>query len=80
MEGKIDKNGKLKIKRGKEYKDQKCPYDIRSEQVYICGDHCPQFGEPKNMIGSMGKFTALSICQNRILEFEQFEDERGENG
>jgi len=80
MEGKINKNGNLRIKRGRKYKDQYCPYESSSE-VTLCGDWCPQFGEPdwypeaKNWPDTAN----LNICQNRLLHFNQFKDERKQN-
>jgi len=67
LNGKIDSDGYLYILRGKQYKQQYCRYSG------ICGDWCPQFGEPviKNKVT-----IHLKICQNRILEFSNFEDER----
>jgi len=52
-----------------------------------CGDWCPQFGEPEEELKTLngledyihiiktGKIT-LTICQNRTLIFDEFEDER----
>jgi hypothetical protein len=84
MDGKITKNGRLEIKRGKQYKDQVCPF-FNGEMVTYCGDECPLFGEPAENIKyktSAGKQdfnekkTSLKICQDRELEFDEFEDMR----
>jgi len=84
MEGKIDKDGNLEIKRGKKYKVQACFY---SGGEAACGGWCPQFGEPdfyKNADGVTDvheSYSALlKICQNRLLNFDKFVDERGQDG
>jgi len=73
MEGKIDKDGNLEIKRGKKYKVQACFYGGDG-----CGDWCPQFGE--HSLSKSNGMTYLRICQKRILEFKDFEDERTQDG
>ena len=81
MEGKLDNGGALWIKRGERMKGQLCPDD--SDGCH-CGDYCPQFGEPEPspmpLPGEPDRLIAgarLVICQNRVLWFTKFEDERG---
>jgi len=73
LNGRLDEDGRLLILRHKTYTHQYCIYANNGRFGKFCGDWCPQFGEPdiKN------KCTIhLKICQNRILEFSNFEDER----
>jgi len=74
MEGKINKNGNLEIKRGDKYKLQVCVYDNTA-----CDDWCPQFGEPEIYSGdkTLPGQSYLTICQSRLLKFDKFVDERG---
>ena len=75
MEGKIDGEGDLLMRRGAKLKGQECFYSTASDlEVFVrCGDWCPQFGEP--MVGD-DKMIWLTICQKRTLFFDRFTDER----
>jgi hypothetical protein len=77
MKGKIDKEGTLCIKRNGVMIHQMCPI-VANNKVFefqtYCADHCPLFGEPRYA----DKVIYLQICQNRMLEFTDFTDERGE--
>lgn len=90
MNGKINKDGNLEIKRGKEYKKQFCFYEdmqfyhygLRQtvEKTKSCGDWCPQFGEPFSTKKQDSEFkTGLLLCQGRYLYFRKFDDKRGQN-
>ena len=77
----IAQNGYLEIKRDKAWKGQLCPFG-RTEGQWICGDWCPQFGEPymAQFSGDGTPFAAikpwrLPICQGKVLE-GQIEDLR----
>lgn len=74
MKGLLESDGNLYILRGKEYKEQECPFD--TERNWYCGDWCPQMGEPREVVDDPRIF--LPICQNKTLAFEEFEDRRGE--
>ena len=58
MEGRINKEGILEIKRGNKFKMQACPYTVNqlSEGMSIkmktnrCGHWCPLFGEPEDNV------------------------------
>jgi len=83
MKGGISSGGYLWIKRGKEErKYQVCPFISNSEEEVWCGDWCPHFGEPEfhemtNLFtGEITKEWTLRICQNRVLTFKEFIDER----
>jgi hypothetical protein len=70
MDGTINVNGVLKIKRNGIFKNQECLYQKNG----YCGDWCPQFGEPT---ASDSEFDAtIQICQSRTLYFYKFTDER----
>lgn len=77
-EGTIDKHGNLHIKRGSNLKMQECrPVGMavvpHSPPIGgSCSDVCSQFGEPDTERGH----TVLKICQERILIFTKFSDER----
>ena len=77
MEGRINKEGQLEIKRKDGYRLQMCLYDMGGG---FCGDWCPQFGEPLKWPHSLanGNTKGLKICQNRELVFSKFKDERTE--
>lgn len=71
MEGKIDKNGNLFLRRGSMLKAVQCPYiDGRD----YCGDWCGLFGEPVN--GNQDGRTVLGLCR-AVHIFTDFTDERG---
>lgn len=76
MVGKIDKNGKLFIKRtrngeiDKEYIQMKCPFNDMS----FCGDNCPFFVGPLNLI--CRPYVIQLICKDKQLDFDYFCDER----
>ncbi len=86
MKGGISSGGYLWIKRGKEErKYQVCPFISDTEEEVWCGDWCPHFGEPKiewlaekKLTGETNfvKYWTLRICQNKILVFDEFIDER----
>lgn len=67
MEGKIDKNGNLEIKRKNKWKYMYCPYSDTGEG---CGDWCALFGEPV-WSGSC----KIGLC-HKIITFRNFTDER----
>jgi len=79
--GKIDKNGHLFLWRAGKWKQQYCYQS--GERVY-CGDLCPLFGDPEpgGEISMDGKkfhedgTITLSICDDTILVFDNFKDER----
>jgi len=89
MEGKINKYGALEILRVSRYEVQQCP---NKEDIGDCGGWCPQFGEPKKLRGFSNGLTlegipcspvsppensrTITICQGRVLEFDNFTDER----
>ena len=62
--GKITAEGELYIKRGSEMKPMICISSANSS----CGDACPHFGDVVN--------NCLTICQDKCLEFDYFDDER----
>ena len=66
--GKITAEGELYIKRGSEFKKMICVSSADS----FCGDSCPHFGDPENN----GVSDTLTICQDKCLEFDYFDDER----
>lgn len=78
MEGKIDKNGNLFIKRRGELLPQYCPFTAsnkRLETIHVnirdalhCGDHCPLFGSYDKETGT------LDLC-HRELKFDEFTQE-----
>jgi hypothetical protein len=70
MEGIIDVDGILQIKRGNTMRPQMCPY---SNGKRFCGDWCAKFGEPRKIAD--GK-TKLRICDNTVLIFKRFKDKR----
>ena len=67
MEGKIDINGSLHIKRGSILKRVRCKYN----RAYSCEDVCGVFGEPCKYNNKV----YLEIC-NIEHEFDIFTDER----
>ena len=83
MEGKIDENGVLEIKRAGKMQAMNCkPGGIAiggiSENFEIeacCGDSCPLFGEPSS-VNKKDARVILIICQGRVLAFDKFTDER----
>ncbi len=74
MNGKIDKEGVLKIKRGKSYKVAMCINDPKFELdgCAYCRDNCSHFGEPIEWTDGP---TVLSLCQ-KSLEFTELLDGR----
>ncbi|HBA85998.1 MAG TPA: hypothetical protein DCZ95_18085 [Verrucomicrobia bacterium] len=74
MKGKIDCKGFLKLMRGKDLKQQVCPF---SNGGAWCSDDCPLFGEPRAGLMGPGR-VCLDICQGRTLVFGDgdFVDER----
>jgi len=77
MEGKIDKNGYLWIKRNRRFKLQNCPYS-NAAIVAACGDWCPLFVEPYVANNHKGGSWDLPLCES-LLFFNTFTDERGQN-
>lgn len=84
MKGKIDKKGHLLIKRANKLINQSC---MQSPIEDRCGDHCPLFGEVEkqkksSFLSDLKEFRPemryIKICQNRILFFNEFSDERFE--
>jgi hypothetical protein len=74
MKAKINKKGKLEIKRVNEFKKQSCPFS-QSEPVFLCGDNCPLFGEP--FITDTGVY--IQLCHKTLsLSPKDFTDERGQ--
>jgi len=71
MEGKIDKKGNLWIKRKSKWKLQ-----FHSCEEVPCGDWCPLFWEPGELVPTAPGLTLLKICNDRILTFTKFTDER----
>lgn len=71
MEGMISQSGLLYIKRGALIQEQHCPH---SREHLHCGDWCPLFREPEVPEGS--SVTMLKICNNTILYFNKFRDQR----
>ena len=73
MNGKINKNGELCIKRAEKSTKQSCPLCTDNSS---CGDWCALFSEPKHyrendeIIG-----TTLELCRKELF-FEIFVDER----
>ena len=75
MKGRIAEDGALEIIRGGVPKLMSC----RAAQGWLaCGDDCPLFGEPEKR-GESGK-VMLTLCHNRNLFFDEFEDLRLNNG
>ncbi len=88
MDGKINNDHRLEIKRAGTYLLQDCVRD--KNQYYCVANSCPLFSEPKpeleitrHMEGNnqihertpTGR-TTLEICQQKTLIFENFIDER----
>jgi len=81
VKGKINRSGTLCIERKGTMREQVCVNTSDS-----CCDFCPQFGEPRGTCDIeglqpadlIGK-TLLKICQNRVLVFDEFKDERLDN-
>lgn len=72
MEGKIDAEGSLYIKRGRKLKSMECPWDF----PHGCGDHCPHFGEPNR--NDEGVILVRLTCGTFAkLFFNAFTDDRG---
>ena len=70
MEGKIDKNGLLWIKRKTEYNLAYCPY-VNGDCA--CGCFCAMFSEP--VYWSESTIADISLCQ-KTLRFVHLIDER----
>lgn len=82
LEGMINENGFLFIKRNGDMKDQKCPYSsTQGEGFANCGDWCPLFDEPYKQASVPASFAcsrgyhALDLCNKKLL-FSEFEDRR----
>jgi hypothetical protein len=90
MEGKINRDGTLVIKRGSKMKEMNCkpggmaPGGIDDIFIETCGDDCPHFGEPESYLEykddppHMKKTNdiCLFICGGTTLRFSKFTDER----
>lgn len=75
MEGKINKEGVLEMKRAGKFKEMQCR--LAGELIScVCGDDCPHFREPVILRYKLPNITELQICQGNILAFHQFTDER----
>ncbi len=78
MEGIINKDGKLEIKRGEKLIIQNCPYDNppATRGAADCGDWCSLFGEPRtHTFANKDPAFLLKLC-HRELYFEKFKDLR----
>jgi len=83
MQGKIDKNGHLFIRRKNTIKEQLCPfYSAKSLTGQNCGDWCPLFEEPErgykinaDLLDENKKPFKINICQT-TLYFDELTDER----
>jgi hypothetical protein len=80
MIGKLTDDG-IEIKRGTKWVKQYCPYinpeKVQNENVYRqCGPKCPIFSDPKKAIPLRTEITSISTCGGKVLEFEEFIDER----
>lgn len=75
MKGKIDQYGYLSIERAGILRLQYCDTGPKENE---CGDHCPLFGEVEVDSGGgiVPSGLSLRICQDRILYFDKFADER----
>jgi hypothetical protein len=71
LKGRIDKEGLLWIRRNEREKEQLCPFGGR-----LCGDHCPQFGEPEPVPSIAKSAAGLRICHGHNLFFRDLRDER----
>jgi hypothetical protein len=75
MKGKINKDGTLLIARRRGgYKIQVCPWQSSQASTVYCGDECPMFGEPNEVV--LGGDIALSLCEGMLLHFEELVDNR----
>lgn len=70
-EGKIDDTGCLHIKRAGKWVEQYC----KADKTHLCSHACPFFGEPMPVRSDSAH---LTICENTVLYFERFTDEREE--
>lgn len=68
IEGKFNSKGTLEIRRGSKLKKQYCYL----HQCVPCDDTCPLMSEPVRR----SKGTTLEICNQRILIFNEFHDDR----
>jgi hypothetical protein len=64
MHGKLTKNGILKLKRGKKWLVQRCPF---TKAKYGCGTWCPHF----RLVGDE-VITRIDLCNPRPLTFKSF--------
>jgi len=71
IEGKIDKEGYLNLRRGNKMIMQYCPF----QHLTLCGHQCPLFGEPERRILKEYMLWKLELC-NKVLYFNKFVDER----
>ena len=84
MDGKINKDGFLCIKRRGKYRVQVCPFSAvstggsyTSRSVVSCGDHCALFGEVEinesiDVGDSYNENYSLELC-HKTLSFGEFE-------
>lgn len=68
LEGKINLDGVLCIKRAGAFKNQVCPFTA----ALNCGDMCPLFHEPRWVSESV---CCLDICKT-TFHFDVFHDQR----
>lgn len=81
MEGKIDHQGFLYIKRGSKLERMECPFKTRfSEYSHpTCNHKCPHFGEPEHTTPEMcSQYTAIYLTcgHSKFMRFDTFTDER----
>jgi len=62
MEGYIDQDGGLWIKRKTRVKRMRCPFSFTSSRIAFCGDECPLFSDPQQ---EGGKIT-LNLCMKTL--------------
>jgi len=72
MDALIDENGALWVRRGEEYKEQRCRFNATEGRP--CSDSCPLFGEPQQDVSETDWF--MVICQDRMLNFNSVKDSR----
>jgi len=72
MDGKIDSDGYILIKRKNNYKHVECHKKSQINKQ-LCGDSCVMFAEP--FVSPMYGSVTLQICSKEFF-FKNFEDER----
>jgi phage baseplate assembly protein gpV len=78
MEGKIDKDGCLLLKRHGKLRSQWCPWTALGDEnpANSCGHWCPHFGEPAFAQDNPVVLLTLTCGNGRLFRFTQFTDER----